>query len=370
MAMRFLFDQDYFENPAEIISCRKLSEVKNCFGAMEKALAGGNYLAGFLSYEAGYAFEECFRDHKTYAFPLVCFGVYSRPASFSTHPPSPSLRKRRGENFKLTQNNSPSLRKRGGQGVSYQSALRKIKRHLAAGETYQVNYTFKQKFAFRGDPFQLYLNLKKRQPTPYSAFIETDAFSILSLTPELFFRKRGEKILVKPMKGTIGLGKGAAKHLRNDPKNQAENLMIVDLLRNDLGRIARTGSVKTVSLFNIEKHPTLYQMTSTIEAKIPKKIELYALFKSVFPSGSVTGAPKIRTMQIIRELEKGERKIYCGSIGFITPQRDMLFNVAIRTLLLTSCRGEMGVGSGIVYDSDPEKEFEECLLKAEFLTRG
>jgi para-aminobenzoate synthetase/4-amino-4-deoxychorismate lyase len=169
------------------------------------------------------------------------------------------------------------------------------------------------------------------------------------------------------MKGTIPPGKGHADLLGHDPKNRSENVMIVDLLRNDLGRIAKTGTVKTTKLFEVEKYETLYQMTSTIEAEIPSNINLYDLFKNIFPSGSVTGAPKIRTMQIIRELEKEERNIYCGSIGHITPKKDMLFNVAIRTILLEGEKGELGIGSGIVYDSEPEKEFEECLLKSNFV---
>lgn len=375
--MRILFNNYLFENPSLIIKCHKLSEVENVFHQMENAIAKGFYLAGFLSYEAGYAFEKILQNPKAYDFPLVYFGAYAKPTSPLLFP-SPLC----GEgtlHFRLS--NSPlHFMERGLRGEDfkrrYLDAVRQIKHYLAAGDTYQVNYTFKHKFNFYGDPFALYQKLKRRQTTPYSAFLKANDFSILSLSPELFFRKQSDRIKVKPMKGTINLGRGKANQLRNDPKSQSENVMIVDLLRNDLGRIAKTGTVKTTKLFEVERYETLYQMTSTIEAKIPKDIDLYNLFRNIFPSGSVTGAPKIRTMQIIHDLEKEERKIYTGSIGFITPQKDMIFNVAIRTILLhpssfvhrPSCFvGEMGIGSGIVYDSDPEKEFEECLLKAKFL---
>ncbi|OGB89724.1 hypothetical protein A2625_06350 [candidate division WOR-1 bacterium RIFCSPHIGHO2_01_FULL_53_15] len=354
---------------------------------MEEAIARGYYLAGFLSYEAGYAFEELFHHNKTYDFPLVCFGAFKKPTSSADFQPAPFFICD-GEG-KTKKGLSPlHLMERGGgsrrapacrqAGVrikrDYLTALRRIHRLIAAGETYQINYTFKRKFDFSGDPFALYQRLKKRQATPYSAFIDSKGFSILSLSPELFFKKQGDKITVKPMKGTIGIGKGNRNRLKADMKNRAENLMIVDLLRNDLGRIARFGSVKTIKLFEVEKYKTLYQMTSSIEAKIEPTIQLYKLFRNLYPSGSVTGAPKIRAMQIIRELEKEERKIYCGSIGVITPARNMVFNVAIRTILLTPhplpltlYSGELGLGSGIVFDSDPAKEYEECLLKGEFL---
>jgi para-aminobenzoate synthetase/4-amino-4-deoxychorismate lyase len=364
MPMRILFSRQLFENPAYIIECHKLSEVKDALVQMEKALARGFYLAGFLSYEAGYAFEKVLRDSKTYEFPLICFGAYSSFFPPETIPASEPKKPRSAPN--LTKN-------------KYLSNIKKIKTRLAAGDSYQVNFTFKLKFDFRGNPLALYQKLKTRQSTLHSAFIETDKFSILSLSPELFFKKRGNKIKVRPMKGTIRPGKGRAEILKNDLKNRSENVMIVDLLRNDLGRIAKTGTVKTTKLFEIEKYETLYQMTSTVEADVPEGIKLHDLFRNIFPSGSVTGAPKIRTMQIIRELEKEERKIYTGSIGFITPQKDMVFNVAIRTLLLSTSDpersrgghrtfdGEMGVGSGITYGSDPEAEYQECLLKAKFL---
>ncbi|MGB9612645.1 MAG: aminodeoxychorismate synthase component I [Candidatus Margulisiibacteriota bacterium] len=358
--MQIIFSDKKFICPSFIIQCFKLSEVEDAFAELEKALKRGFFLAGFLSYEAGQAFEKTLAHNKTYQFPLLCFGAYYQPSKTAFFPASsrPKI-----SQFKI------NLTK-----TEYLAAINQIKNHLVAGNTYQVNYSFKHKFKLIGDPFALYQISRKKQTTAYSAFIQTKDFLVLSLSPELFFKKQSAKITVKPMKGTMALGKGNANKLKNDAKSQAENVMIVDLLRNDLSRIAKVGSVKTVRLFEVERLKTLYQMTSTIEAQIPKDIKLFELFRNLFPSGSVTGAPKIRTMEIIRDLEKEERKIYCGAIGFITPKKNMIFNVAIRTLLLTPCpwpagtyHGEMGVGSGIVYDSNPEEEFAECLLKAKFL---
>jgi para-aminobenzoate synthetase/4-amino-4-deoxychorismate lyase len=196
----------------------------------------------------------------------------------------------------------------------------------------------------------------------------------MSFSPELFFKKEDTSCTVRPMKGTISRGltpeadAQLKDFLRHDPKNCSENIMIVDLLRNDLGRVCRQGSVNTESLFDVETYETLHQMTSTINGTISDEAGLEDIFHSLFPCGSVTGAPKIRTMEIIHELESAPRDIYTGAIGFITPAREMKFNVPIRTLLLAGNKGEMGIGSGVVYDSDPEKEWEECQLKGRFLS--
>lgn len=351
-----------FSEPVFIINCHSPAEMERAFDRMERALEQGYYLAGFLSYEAGHAFEKNLRSDREYGFPLLCFGAYRK---WSTNTPE-SL----GEGgFKISAgkfNLSPR---------NYATNIKKIKSSLAQGDSYQVNYTFKYKFKFSGSPAALYSKLKQNQSTPYSALIQNADLSILSLSPELFFRKRGGKIQMKPMKGTAHPGKAQQEELCRDPKNRSENLMIVDLIRNDLGRIAGSRHVNTRKLFETESYKTLSQMTSTIEASIPCDIKIGVLFRSLFPSGSVTGAPKIRTMQIIKQLEKEERKIYTGSIGFITPEKDMVFNVAIRTILLTTrdtrpatYEGEMGLGSGVIYESDPREEYAECLLKADFLT--
>ena len=256
----------------------------------------------------------------------------------------------------------------------YAEKIKKIKGYLEQGLTYQVNFTFKEKFDFKGDVIDLYLDLRKSQPTPYSALIDTNEEKILSLSPELFFRIDKNKIIARPMKGTIKRGETEKEdsqsktNLKESKKVRAENLMIVDLVRNDLGRISKL--VRAPKLFNIEKHPTLYQMTSTVEGKLKKNLSLKEVFSSLFPCGSVTGAPKIKTMQIIKKLEKEPRGIYTGAIGYISPKAKCCFSVAIRTVRIKKNKGELGIGGGIVYDSKAKAEYEEALLKGKFFKDG
>ncbi|MFA6282248.1 MAG: chorismate-binding protein, partial [Candidatus Omnitrophota bacterium] len=229
-------------------------------------------------------------------------------------------------------------------------------------------------FNFFGDALGFYLSLKQSQPTAYAALINTGSDFIVSLSPELFFKKTGNTIITRPMKGSFKRGltqeedEGNIKTLGTDKKNQAENLMIVDLLRNDLGRIAKR--VWVPELFNIEKYRTIHQMTSTVSARTKDNVKMKDIFSALFPSGSVTGAPKIKTMGIINELEKESRGVYTGAIGYISPKKTACFNVAIRTVHLKGNKGEMGIGGGIVYDSSSVKEYEEALLKAKFLTKN
>ena len=361
-----------FSDPVEIICCDRLDEIKNCFEKMEDAISNGFYLAGFLSYEAGYAFEESLWENKSYDFPVLQFGVYTSPLSppKADSFPSPSSMERGAES-----------RFRSGRGGvrsntsydAYSQNINAIKSYIEAGDTYQITYCLKYKFDYDGDPYSLYCKLKKEQPIPYPAFIKTKDFSILSLSPEMFIKKKKEKIITKPMKGTWMRGKTlwddiwAKRRLCLDPKNRAENVMIADLLRNDLSKISEPGTVLTPKLFEVARYKTLCQMTSTVCGKIDPNTRLYDIFKALHPSGSVTGAPKIISMKIIKELEKEERKIYTGAIGYITPQRDLFFNIPIRTILLKDNNGEMGVGGGVVWDSTPEGEWEECHIKAGFL---
>lgn len=347
-----------FEGPEFIISCTDPAKFASSFGAMEEALGAGYYLAGFLSYEAGYYFEEKLRRDKQYDFPLIYLGAYKnisrdktvRPAS--THCPK-NLR------LNITQD-------------EYSVNIGAIRDYIAKGDVYQITYCIKLFFDFGGNAFSLYCRLLKEQPVPYPAYIETNEFKILSLSPELFIKKEDSRLITKPMKGTWPRGNGlladilAPLRLKFDRKNRAENVMIADLLRNDLGRMGV--DIKAPTLFEVARYKTLCQMTSTVMAKVEKDISIYKLFSSIFPSGSVTGAPKIRAMEIINELEKEERKIYTGAIGYITPQKDMFFNIPIRTLLIKDTAGEMGIGGGIVWDSTPQGEWDEGLLKAKFLT--
>lgn len=360
-----------FSNPHAIISCYRLEDVKKAFHDIEDFLSRGFYAAGFISYESGFHFENNLKGlYRPSSFPLLWFGIYKRPLICEHAKRIESIRCGKGLSYKVT-NLRPNISKK-----KYISDIEKIKDFIRRGDTYQVNYTFKYKFGFSGSDLGFYQDLKEKQSVSYSAFIRADDFSILSLSPELFFRKNRESIEVRPMKGTLDRGINLREDRRNmeilkqSLKNRSENVMIVDLLRNDLGRVSRSGSVKTEELFRVERYETLLQMISIIKSKLRKDITLYELFKSIFPSGSVTGAPKISTMKIINYLEKEPRNVYTGGIGFFAPgNKKAVFNVAIRTVLIDNKtkKGEIGVGSGIVYDSDPCTEFEECKLKTNFL---
>ncbi len=370
------FDKDnsrtfLFSNPIRVISCYKLKDVKSAFSELEEYISKGYYAAGFISYEAGFSFEEQLKDLDINStFPLLWFGIYKNP-TILTHK----------ERIGLLQNKKfPYAVKNINSNISkeeYVDNIKKIKSFIRKGDTYQVNYTFKYKFDFSGSLCSFYEDLKEKQSVSYSALIKTSEVSILSLSPELFFRKDKDAIEVRPMKGTIDKGKNLEednlnrKILGESLKNRSENVMIVDLLRNDLGRISRSGTVKTKKLFEVEKYETLLQMISIVKSSLKKNVTPYDLFKAIFPSGSVTGAPKISTMKIINSLEKESRGVYTGGIGFFAPNKEAIFNVAIRTILIDNKKnkGEMGVGSGIVYDADPYNEFDECKLKVDFLTK-
>jgi para-aminobenzoate synthetase / 4-amino-4-deoxychorismate lyase len=349
-----------FSNPEFILSCFDPSLLVSCFEDMEQALRRGYYLAGFLSYEAGYCFEEKLGKNKQYDFPLIYLGAYksacAAKAGFSK-PSSASC----PENLRLNIARD-----------EYSLNINTIRDYIAKGDVYQITYCIKLLFEFSGCAFSLYSQLLKEQPVPYPAYVDTGKFQILSLSPELFIKKQSTHAVTKPMKGTWPRGGGllpdlfAPLRLKYDSKNRAENVMIADLLRNDLGRLGL--NIKAPTLFEVARYKTLCQMTSTVTAKVDKDISVYKLFSSLFPSGSVTGAPKIRAMEIIRQLEREERKIYTGAIGYITPGKDMFFNIPIRTLLIQGAQGEMGIGGGIVWDSTPAGEWSEGLLKAKFLT--
>ncbi|MFA4844314.1 MAG: aminodeoxychorismate synthase component I [Candidatus Margulisiibacteriota bacterium] len=350
-----------FTSPLEVITCREPAKLATTFTAMEKALAAGYYLAGFISYEAGYAFETKLKDKDHYDFPLVQMGVYHAPSTKSSVACRLPRAKSRGLSSVVS---NPTLNL---TREEYYANIGRIKHYLEIGDTYEITYCVKFRFETNDQPYALYSELLRKQPVPYPAYIETDRYKLLSLSPELFMKKEGSFITTKPMKGTWPRSRDPFGGLRLhfDGKNRAENVMIADLLRNDLGRIG--SNVRAPKLFEVKRYTTLYQMTSTVTATIPTDIPLYQLFKALHPSGSVTGAPKIRSMEIIRELENEERKIYTGAIGYITPNKDLFFNVPIRTILLEGERGEMGVGGGIVWDSTPEGEFEECRIKSRFL---
>ncbi len=362
----------YFLKPVKILKLTEPEKLKKFFAEIER-LSKKCYLAGFFSYELGYLFEDIFKYKKRGDFPLALFYAYEMPIIFD------NIKKKfiQGKIDLRTYDLKYQIKelRMNVSREKYIKDLIKIKNYIYNGDIYQANYTFKYKFKFIGSAIGFYNDLKLKQRVAYNVFAKMGEYYILSLSPELFFYKNKEKLIVKPMKGTVRRGinieddKKYYDWLKNDIKNRAENVMIVDLLRNDIGKISERGSVKVKKLFEVEKYDTLFQMTSTIESKVRKDITIYNLIKSIFPSGSVTGAPKIRSMEIIKEVEKEERQIYTGAIGFFTPQGMAKFNVAIRTILIKNNESEMGIGGGIVYDSSPESELTEAKLKGLFLIK-
>ncbi len=336
------------------------------FQKLQKYSKKGLYALGFVSYEAGYLLEKRLLPlYKTPFYPLVYFKIFKKCQKLKINPLSfqPQIQLR---DLKFLHTEE-----------EYQASIEKIKDFIAKGHTYQVNFTTKLKFLYEGDFWELFLELLFSQRCEYACFIQEKDWVLLSLSPELFVRKKGHLIESEPMKGTLQreflqeIDQKRKLNLKKEEKYQAENIMIVDLIRNDFGRICKLGSVWVKKLFSLKTYPTLHQMVSRIQGSL-KRENLFLIFQALFPCGSVTGAPKIRTMEILAELEKEPRNIYTGAIGYLDPQGNFTFNVAIRTLLLKSLgeklyQGELGIGSGIVWDSEPKKEYEETLLKANFL---
>ena len=367
-----------FLNPLHILTANSPAELPNLFQQIEEALAKNLFVAGFLSYEAGYVLQNLpYSPNTSSNTPLAWFGVFTEPTVFD-HPldtfTGPSLPALPQPPQALQQAFSPEDIALTLTPERFAQKVYQIKNHIAAGATYQVNLTDRIYLNTTASPAEIYLALSRQQPVAYSALLNTGTQQILSLSPELFFRINDRRIITRPMKGTWPRGRDAAEdalaalELQNDEKNRSEHLMIVDLLRNDLGRICTTCSIRVDDIFSIERYPTLLQMTSTVSGTLPAKLPWVDLFRSLFPSGSITGAPKLSTMGIIRELEDSPRGVYTGAIGFIAPTGDATFNVAIRTLVYKNGGLTMGVGGGIVIDSDPATEYAECQLKAAFLT--
>ncbi|MCM3126804.1 aminodeoxychorismate synthase component I [Paenibacillus provencensis] len=351
-----------FSNPREVIMARNVSEVKEALQRVEQYTKEGYYAAGYVSYEAAPAFDSAFRVHQNTVLPLLWFGIFDHDHGGAVHFEC--------EKFEVSAW-SPTI-----EETTYNDHIRQIHEAIRRGDTYQVNYTMRLRSSFEGNPYNFYTRLCLAQQADYSAMLHMGDFSILSASPELFFKKKGRQIETRPMKGTVRRGvtleedKVLSEWLRNSDKNRAENVMITDLLRNDLGVIAEPGSVDVPSLFNIEKYYTLFQMTSTVTANIKEDTGLFDTFKALFPCGSITGAPKISTMHLIQELEHTPREIYCGSIGVINPDGSAIFNVAIRTVWIDhrTDQAEYGVGGGITWDSTAEEEYQEARTKALLLT--
>ena len=353
----------HFANPHLIISVTGVDDVHNALREIERLVNENNWhAAGFVSYEAAPAFDKALHVIPADDFPLLWFGLYSAPRVLQTSEVFTDLRGLEAQTW------LPSV-----EQDTYNAAIEKIKDYIAQGKTYQVNHTLRLNSEFSGGEWDFFSNLAQTQ-NKYAAYIDTGRYVICSASPELFFKLDGNKIYSHPMKGTAKRGRTTledreqANWLHNSIKNRAENVMIVDMIRNDLGRIAEIGSVQAPELFKIEKYPTLFQMTSTVQAKTNASLD--EIFTALFPCASITGAPKVSTMNIITELETTSRKIYTGSIGCISPNRKAQFNVAIRTALIDreNKTAEYGVGGGIVWDSTSADEYGEALLKARVLT--
>ena len=354
-----------FHEPEEILIANTLAELEDVFGKIEALHQAGKWIAGYFSYEAGYLFEDKLQAvlKESRRLPLAVLGVFKsakRKNKIEAEAPSdqPILDRVKAEwSFE-----------------DYEKRFNRVHQHLREGDCYQANLTFPIKAHWLGNPAQIFADLSARQPVKHSAFVNFGDTKIVSRSPELFFRvDKNGWIESLPMKGTARRGASPAsdaaqkRFLQNDPKNQSENRMIVDLLRNDISRISELGTLSVPKLFEIETYKTLHQMVSLVRAKLLPNLTIRDIFAALFPCGSITGAPKLSAMKILHTLEAAPRDIYCGSIGWIAPNGQMQFNVAIRTLTLyPGGEAVFNVGGGIVYDSTAKEEYAECLLKARF----
>ncbi|SCX34938.1 aminodeoxychorismate synthase component I [Agrobacterium rosae] len=357
-----------FTDPEEMIVAHEAEEFFPALERMQAARAAGKYLAGYMSYEAGYLFEKKLAplaSAQRYV-PLLCFGVFASPAGdVEQASPGPLI----------SADDFLSDIKPGWTLENYRKQFSKLHQHLRQGDCYQANLTMPVHARWHGDPLTAFWSLIERQPVKYGALVNLCGPVILSRSPELFFAVQDGWIETHPMKGTIKRGASPGQDaalvagMLKDEKTLAENRMIVDLLRNDISRIAEVGTLHVPKLFEIETYPTVHQMVSHVRAKLLPDMTLEDVFAALFPCGSVTGAPKMRAMEILHDLEIGPRNVYCGAIGIISPDGDMRFSVAIRTItLFEGGRATFNVGGGIVFDSTADAEYDECLLKAKFAT--
>ena len=352
----------FYENPVDVITVRDPKQLTAAFDRIQAHLDDGKYVAGFVSYEAGLWLETKLNSlfDRGSDNLLLQMGVFEGFEPRYPEAPCETI---------------PRLDlKPAWAEADYLTRFEKVIDYIKSGDVYQINLTFPMHSPYIGSAFCLYDTLRARQPVHYGGVIALGDMEIVTFSPELFFQQTGEQISMRPMKGTIKrlpdreADLAQREAMRADIKSQAENLMIVDLLRNDLSRLAQKGSVNVPELFSLETYPTLHQMTSKVTARLRPDVDVAQLFKSLFPCGSVTGAPKIRAMEIIQELEDTPRGPYCGAIGYLDPDRKACFNVGIRTAIIENGALKYHVGSGVVLDSDGASEYEECLLKAKVLS--
>ncbi len=357
-------------NPIDHLKTSLADEVEHTLQAIQQHLGNQRYVVVNFSYELGEYFQGL--KPKKSSTPWIEAWVFDSVTKLSKDQVDEWLK-----NNLLDYPTLPS----GVTGLEasinaqdFESKIFDIHELIRRGETYQVNYTYRIKGKIYGDPLAIYGALREKQPGPFGAYIEKLDGWVLSCSPEWFLRKDGDHLIAKPMKGTGKVGVMSPQFLKSDPKNRAENLMIVDLLRNDLGKIATPGTVKVPNLFHVEQHGDVLQMTSTVEATARKNLTLWDLLKAIFPCGSVTGTPKRKTMEIIQSLESEPRDLYCGSIAWFDPSHgseilgNFGMNVVIRTLAIDQDKSsQIGIGAGITIDSDAKEEWQECQTKANFL---
>lgn len=362
-----------FEHPMEEIICRDGRQLHECLQRIDALRRQGYYLAGYVSYEAGYFLvdKKDFITNQTEHNDVILLHMYAFKDVVKI------AQTEVNEYFKQLDVGDAQLKNItfGLSQADYAKGFDVIQKNIKDGNTYQINFTTKFKFDCEGRDLALYQSLRARQKVEFGAILKFSEYSVLSISPELFFKKHGQRIESKPMKGTFARhsdpiqDQAVIDFMRHDDKTLSENVMIVDLIRNDMSRITQPGSVSVKNLFEIQSYETVHQMISTVTGKVDSDISVETIFTNLFPCGSITGAPKISTMQIIESLEKEPRGVYTGAIGYITPENDMCFNVPIRTVVLNhDGQAELGVGGGIIHGSVCEEEYNECLLKAKFLT--
>ena len=361
---RALGERYIFTQPIKELKTRDLAEVADLLEQVESYQEQGYYVVGYVSYEAAPAFEEKLSVHKA---PLL--GEYL--LYFTVHD------KVETSSIPLTYEevDLPYDWQEVTSAEDYEKAIAQIHHHLRQGDTYQVNYTVQLKQELSANPFAIYNRMVVEQEAGYNAYVEHDDMAVISMSPELFFEQNGRELTTRPMKGTTKRGLTDANDLQEatwleqDPKNRSENMMIVDLLRNDMNRISEVGSEHVERLCQVEQYSTVWQMTSTIKSQLRPDVDLVEIFRSLFPCGSITGAPKIATMEIIKDLEPKARGVYCGTVGLLFPNGRRIFNVAIRTIQLHRGKAIYGVGGGITWDSTWEAEYREVQQKAAVLYR-
>ena len=361
---RALGERYTFTQPIKELKTRDLAEVADLLAQVESYQEQGYYVVGYVSYEAAPAFEEKLAVHKLPLLGeyLLYFTVHDRVETS----PIP---------LTYEEVDLPSNWQEVTSAADYEKDIGQIHHHLRQGDTYQVNYTVQLKQDLSANPFAIYNRMVVEQEAGYNAYVEHDEMAVISMSPELFFEQNDRELTTRPMKGTTKRGLTDDEDLKEaawlgqDPKNRSENMMIVDLLRNDMNRISEVGSEHVERLCQVEQYSTVWQMTSTIKSQLRPDVDLVTIFQSLFPCGSITGAPKIATMEIIKDLEPQPRGVYCGTIGLLLPNGRRIFNVSIRTIQLHQGKAIYGVGGGITWDSTWESEYREVHQKAAVLYR-